>query len=102
MSGVADVRRRLRWAPGSLRHKMRGCEAIEMVERRFGYVPQAFRYRGRRYGVQAVERCWTISGRGGRVQRHCFRVRCREGTFNLYRDACQHTWRLQRVLAGSS
>jgi hypothetical protein len=102
MRAFADVERRLSRAAGSLCHKTPGYEAIEMVERQFGYFPQSFRYRGRRYGVQAVERCWTTPGRGGRVQHHCFRVRCGEDTFNLYRDARHHTWRLQRVVAGVS
>jgi len=56
----------------------RGAEPIEMRERRYGYFPQTFIWRGCRYDVYAVERCWTVSrrGRSGRVERHCFRVRC--------------------------
>ena len=67
-----------------------------MRERRHGYFPKAFVWRGHRYDVHAVERCWTIARRGGRVDRHCFRVRCREGTFEVYQDARHNTWHLQR------
>jgi len=85
--------------------KRRGAEPIEMRERRHGYFPKAFVWHGQRYDVHAVERCWTISrrGRGGRVERHCFRVRCsfgsiqdrREGTFEVYQDVRHNTWHLQ-------
>ena len=53
------------------------------------------------YYVYAVERCWTISrrGRGGRVEQHRFRVRCREGTFELYQDVRHNTWHMQRQVA---
>jgi hypothetical protein len=72
-----------------------------MRERRHGYFPKSFVWRGHRYDVHAVERCWTISrrSRGNRVERHCFRVRCREGTFELYQDVRYNTWHLQRQVA---
>ena len=92
-----------------------------MRERRYGYFPKAFIWRGHRYDVYAVERCWTVSRRrrGGRVERHCFRVRCsfdsaqdgpfgsaqdrpfgsaqdrHEGTFEVYQDVRHNTWHLQ-------
>jgi hypothetical protein len=49
--------------------------------------------------VHAVERCWTVSRRGGRVERHCFRVRCPEGTIEVYQDVRHNTWHLQRQVA---
>jgi len=57
-----------------------------------------FVHRGHRYEVYAVERCWTVSRRGrrDRIERHCFRVRCLEGTFELYQDVRHNTWHLQR------
>lgn len=89
-----------------------------MRERRYGYFPQVFIWRGCRYDVYAVERCWTVSrrGRGGRVERHCFRVRCsfheptngaaldpvqdrREGTFEVYQDVRHNTWHLRQRVA---
>jgi hypothetical protein len=69
-----------------------------MRRRRHGYFPHLFVWRGKEYQVQAVERCWTISRRrrGGQVEGHCFRVRCREGTFDLFQDARAGTWHMQR------
>lgn len=90
----------------STRRSPRGVEPIEMRERRHGYFPKVFVWRGRRYDVHAVERCWTVSrrGLGGKVERHCFRVRCsfgpaqdrREGTFKIHQDLRHNTWHLQR------
>ena len=87
-----------------------------MRERRHGYFPKAFIWRGQRYDVYAVERCWTVSRppffplqwggwKGG--ERHCFRVRCsfgsaqdrHEGTFEVYQDVRHNTWHLQRQVA---
>ncbi|HET89740.1 MAG TPA: hypothetical protein ENN99_03235 [Chloroflexi bacterium] len=69
-----------------------------MRERRHGYFPKTFVWRGHQYDVQAVERCWTVSRRGwgGRVDQHRFRVRCREGTFELYQDVHHNTWHMQQ------
>ena len=70
-------------------------QSIRMENRRFGYFPQTFTWRGRRYEVHAVERCWTISKRWvWDVERHCFRVRCAEGTFELYQDVRRNTWHI--------
>ncbi len=69
---------------------------VEIEEKRFGYFPKAFCWRGKRYDVQAVERCWTIPRRTPRL---CFRVRCAEGTFDLFQDIRANTWRLLPVAA---
>jgi len=76
-----------------------GAEPIEMQERQHGYFPKVFMWRGQRYDVRAVERCWTISRRvwGNRVERHCFRVRCREGAFELYQDTRHNTWHINSI-----
>jgi len=76
----------------------RRVEAIEMQAKRFGYFPRTFLWRGRRYDVHAVERCWTTGTRqwGGRVQRHYFRVRCVEGDFDLFQDLRHNTWHVAR------
>ncbi len=78
--------------------RRRGAEPIEMRERQHGYFPKAFVWRGHRYEVCAVERCWTVArrDRGGRVEQHRFRVRCREGTFEIYQDVRHNTWHVQR------
>jgi hypothetical protein len=72
-------------------------EPLEMRQRRHGYFPHVFVWRGLEYQVQAVERCWTISrrGRDNRVESHCFRVRCREGTFDLFQNARTGTWHMR-------
>jgi hypothetical protein len=34
------------------------------------------------------------------VERHCFRVRCLEGVFELYLDVQHNTWHLNRQVGG--
>ena len=78
------------------RPNIRG-QAIKMQVKRFGYFPQTFVWRGRQYDVHAVEQCWTVSRRWfWDVERHCFRVRCVEGTFELYQDVKRNTWHIER------
>ncbi len=83
----------------------RGPEKIHMDKRRFGYFPKRFFWRGHRYDVEAVERCWTVTGRWQKVQRLCFRVRCITpkgyggGTFELYQDLDKNSWHLHRILS---
>ena len=95
----------------------RGHEKIQMNKKRFGYFPQQFTWRGRRYDVQGVEQSWTVSRRrlGNKAERHCFRVRCIardghhsgprssravvEGTFDVYQDLNTHRWHLERVVS---
>ena len=80
-----------------------------MLERRHDHLPRVFAWRGRRYDVQAVERCWTIS-RGGlrrQVGRYCFHVRALRRAkgkpaaerFEIYQDAQRNTWHIQRKVA---
>ena len=101
MGVTLDLARKSRGGNGRKKHRQRGAEPIEMRERRHGYFPKVFIWRGHRYHVHAVKRCWTVSkrGRGGRVERHCFRVCCREGTFEIYQDVRHNTWHLQRQVA---
>jgi hypothetical protein len=100
MSAIFSPRRKSRTKRNSGRRSRRN-EPIDMKERRHGYFPKLFVWRGHRYRVNAVERCWTISrrNRGNRVERHCFRVRCPEGTFEVYQDVRYNTWHLQRQVA---
>jgi hypothetical protein len=74
-------------------------EAVEMLARQFQYFPRAFRWRGRRYGVNVVERCWTVSRSGWRqrVERRYFQVQCNEGCFELFQDLGTGTWHLRRA-----
>jgi hypothetical protein len=74
-------------------------EAIEMQQRRFGYFPKVFGWRGNRHVVQSVERCWTRSRRRwvGVAARHFFVVDCTEGRFELYQDTATNTWCVRRA-----
>ena len=102
MSAILDVRRGLRARRGTKTRRRRRSESIEMRKRRHGYFPKVFVWRGRRYDVRAVERCWTVSRRGRdghRVERHCFRVRCNEGTYEVYQDVRHNTWHIQCKVA---
>jgi hypothetical protein len=100
MSAILSLGRGVRSRRGS-KGRRRGAEPIEMRARRHSYFPKLFVWRGRRYHVDAVERCWTVSrrNRGNQVERHCFRVRCRQGTFEVYQDARHNTWHMQRKVA---
>jgi hypothetical protein len=69
-------------------------EAVELIERRFQFFPQTFRWRGHRYQVEAVEQSWTTSRPGWR---RYFRVHCTPGIFDLYQDLTASTWHLRRV-----
>ena len=73
------------------RRRPRVRSAVEIQEKRFGYFPKVFRWRGKRYDVQAVERCWNATRSAPQL---CFRVRCREGLFDLYQNVRDNTWRL--------
>jgi len=100
----------------SMARRPRGPEKINMDKKRFGYFPQQFTWRGRRYNVQHVERCWTVSRKrlGNKVERLCFRVRgaavnggnngraaqsVLDGTFDLYQDLDTNTWHLEKVVS---
>lgn len=74
-------------------------ETVELVQRRFQYFPHVFQWRGHRYRVQTVERCWTVSRRGWkrRVERHFFQVRCSEGDLELYQDIRTGIWYVRRA-----
>lgn len=66
-------------------------EAIEMVARRYGYLPASFRWRGQRFDVLAVEQCWTVQGTR---PRRLFRVRCAAGSFRLEQAVGSDNWRV--------
>lgn len=69
-------------------------EAVEIQEKRFGYFPQRFLWRGRSHIVQAVEQCWTRTGRDAQL---CFRVRCQEGVFKLTQHVKGNIWRVSVI-----
>ncbi len=81
--------------PVRLTRPRRGArQAVEIQEKRFGYFPQRFRWRGHVYEVQAVERCWTKANGNPHL---CFRVRCLEGVFELYQNVRANTWEVSPV-----
>ncbi len=41
--------------------KILKSERINLLARSHGYFPAAFRWRGRRFDVTAVEKCWTVA-----------------------------------------
>lgn len=73
-------------------------DAVEVLEKRFGYFPHRFQWRGHNHQVQAVERTWTKMGRAAQL---CFRVRCSEGTFDLTQNAKTNIWSLSVVQLNS-
>ncbi len=72
-------------------------EAIEMMQRRLGYFPHLFLWRGRVYEVDSVDRCWELGPRKDRPARRCFRVEAGGATFDLCRDLEAGTWHLRRA-----
>jgi hypothetical protein len=78
-------------------------EAVDVIKRRFQYFPLLFRWRGRHYHVDAVDRSWTVSQRvwRRRVERRFFQVRSGEGTFELYQDLRTGGWHLRRARLAS-
>lgn len=78
-----------------IRPSRRGArEAVEMLEKRFGYFPRRFRWRGRIHDVEAVESCRTRMGMNPML---CFRVRCPEGLFELSQDVRLNKWEVSRL-----
>ena len=69
-------------------------EAVDVVEKRFGYFPQRFQWRGHLHTVQSVERTWT---KMGRIAQMVFRVHCTEGVFDLTQNAKTNVWSLSVV-----
>ncbi len=68
-------------------------EQIHLLARTHGYLPAAFRWRGRRFDVVAVEKCWTVQRPA--VHR-LFRVRCTAGSFVLEQCLASDTWQVTR------
>ena len=65
-------------------------QSIKVQEKLFGYFPKVFSWQGQCYHVLAVEHCWSTR----RPLRLNFRVRCREGLYDLYQDVRADLWRV--------
>jgi uncharacterized protein DUF6504 len=78
------------------RKKLRRHEPINLTARRYNYFPHRFMWRGKDYHVTAVQEVWTkMQHRGTRQSaRHYFRVKCREGTFDIFQDMTLNAWYL--------
>jgi hypothetical protein len=68
-------------------------EGVNLLARSHGYFPAAFRWRGRRFDVTTVEKCWTVQRP---AVRRMFRVRCAAGSFVLEQCVASDTWRVTR------
>jgi hypothetical protein len=78
-------------------------ENVYMMDRRFQYFPSVFRWRGRRFHAQSVERTWISWGKlQRRSPRRFFLVRCREGAFELFQDLESGRWHLRRAKLASA
>ena len=51
--------------------RIRKSEPVQLVAKTHGYFPASFRWRGRRFDVVAVEKCWTVSGPAVRRRLPC-------------------------------
>ncbi len=81
------------WFP---KRERRSREPIRLLARRHNYFPQRFLWRGQEYEIYSVERAWTETG-PGRPARHCFRVHCIEGSFDLFQDLSHNIWYLNQL-----
>lgn len=68
-------------------------ERINLLARSHDYFPAAFRWRGRRFDVIAVEKCWMERRPAAR---RLFRVRCTAGSFVLEQSIANDAWRVSR------
>ncbi len=73
--------------------RIRKSEPVQLVAKTHGYFPASFRWRGRRFDVVEVEKCWTASGR---AVRRLFSVRCQAGRFVLQQAVDGDHWQVTR------
>ncbi len=73
--------------------QIRKREHVDMLARQYGYFPAAFRWRGRRFDVTAVDKCWTVQRPAAR---RLFRVRCAAGSFVLEQSVVDDSWQVSR------
>lgn len=68
-------------------------DPVLLLARAHDYFPAAFRWRGRRFDVQHVEKCWTVKKTGAQ---RMFRVQCQAGSFVLSQTVGSDTWHVCR------
>lgn len=71
--------------------KLSKNERIYCLARTHDYFPAVFRWRGRRFEVMTVEKCWTSKSS---TARRLFRVRCAEGSFVLEHAVDSDLWQV--------
>ena len=77
---------------------LRLAEPVQVADKRDGFFPRVFVWRGRRHDVRAVVACRT-ENRRGQVRRHLFRVRTDRALFELAQDVARDQWRLEQMWA---
>lgn len=84
-----------------MRSMNRVNEPIKICDTRFNFFPKTFLWRGKKYHIRAVDRCWTMTRRRmlGKVKRQCFRVRTADAIYDLHQDLGRNTWTLDRVIS---
>jgi hypothetical protein len=80
----------------------RTAEEVEVVWDGARRTPAAFRWRGRRYRVDALVQTWAVErwwwDRERRVSRRCFRVLARGGAYDLAFDRLRQAWLLVGIV----
>jgi hypothetical protein len=72
-----------------------GGEPVELVEQRFNFLPQRFRWRGVHWRVRQISAIWEHA-RGRQQARRYFRVICQDDTQHmLYQDLTLGTWHVR-------
>lgn len=71
--------------------KLSKKERIDCLARTHDYFPAVFRWRGRRFEVLTVEKCWTSKPS---TAKRLFRVRCAEGSFVLEYTVATELWQV--------
>jgi hypothetical protein len=73
-------------------------DPVLMERQRYAFLPQVFVWRGQRYDVRQVERCWARARGAGeqRQEQRFFRVRCDRGVFDLRHDLRANVWSMAR------
>ncbi len=78
------------------------AEFVEMVEKRFGYFPRLFCWRGRRFEVVRVERVWCEARQWPRLaQSRRYAILTCEGSFVLEHDPRRNIWVARQAPAGA-
>jgi hypothetical protein len=83
-----------------MKKKRLGPQAVLMKQKRFGYFPQVFVWRGRAHRIVECKESGTVSRWSlfGRIERRYFEVRCVQGTCELFQDLLNNTWHIQRPM----